>query len=1468
MSAAPAPAKATKLSRAASVDATLDSVAKGADPRAALDTLYAGGQGRAALTDPAQAGTLNAVRPALAPASEEPAPDAEPAVTFLKKDAPSEEPAQGFFGRLKSKLAAFGDFNRSEKAYIIGQAVFLLAISIYLASMPLMVQALTGDAAMTGVARMVHYWTFAGASLFAGGIVQRTPMKRILVGSAVTRALIFGSIGLLALSGGLPWAGFLALVAVNALIVSMNHLVDIDTDGARKVFTSDKKIEQGGYLYDLIYYGMMLVVPPLIGLPIDWLDATYGPGIGAAAGFAAFFAVMSAAAFIYARFVTVNGEAKPLRERLGPLGRVLDFLQAGWEIVREAPARNWKTLKLIWSKPKVLWRAIPATAENFVEDAVFAVVLPTFAIDILKAGASGNGVLLSAVTLGGLIASTFLVKFARKIEGRIGTYAFLTYLTVVASLAFVPSIALWTAPSLLLAVPAVLAMKMMYQPLRSRMRALLQVEIKNDPEAAKRGEDINALMTVFEVLSAGAGGLAFAWLFSNGAALQSTLGDNAAMKVVTVALMGIAAFYILGLRMLRSSFSSWSWFSSPKGSEAKEREKLDKNLARLGYPPVKTVTVSEPVSKDRPTVAILAPASPYKLSIVREGGRQAPGDVHLVFDASWLVQETLPDGSTRILMTKGLFFDDAGQPWLAEYDQPRLVRYFADYFTLGSNDREDGVPFEKGLDTPMSSSVELESVTNDKLFTRVLMAGKGVAVPATLAFLLASHPMGAQAGFERNGVSLENLAGGNVAAVRARVAAFIAANAGRLGGEVVVKPSGPQWHSSRGVKFFKTTQVSDIAAHVIALSKDGMMTPDGAVLIDSRVTPPPLHFAVSEGGARAPPEGGHQGAGIRLGQDVTLDFSAGAPKRDWNMRLFAQRTPWDGAANSGIFVRAGPWGKPTVAEPGGPSADEKADPEYAAVVMPFEDVIGALREQHGLLKTEEEVREFRWSLEATARGALEALWENEAKLRAEGKIPRQASTDFVGLDVMLHWVGGKLIPTVIEINDHDSGGQMQLDQFYPERAGEHSRAWVATMLQRARRDSLKGKRILIVGGGYHGKRFIFERAKELGVKVTLLDRPGSLMADLVDEFVPVADLDAKGAPAALEALEAKARKFDGITSFWEDDIPLTAELGEKLGLKFLPLDGAKAARNKRRTREVMAAAGLPTPRFAPVRSDAELEQAVKTVGFPAILKPASGAEAKFVREVANAAEARAAWKSLAEEVAKEAGHDGAFSASVGLVMEQFLDGEEVDVDLVFQDGKPVFSSVADNWPTKRPYFLATGSSLPSHLSRATQDALTALAVKAAEALKLGTGVLHIEMKMTSEGPRVIEVNARMGGVYVRDWVKAVWGVDLVEEGLMAAVGVPGRPYKSPEPLAHLEGRFLIPEVSGTLTELAVPAGFAKDPALYELRKMIKVGSAVRVPPNGNDRVGMITAQGRSAAEAERALMRLDGQVTMTVESAP
>ena len=91
------------------------------------------------------------------------------------------------------------------------------------------------------------------------------------------------------------------------------------------------------------------------------------------------------------------------------------------------------------------------------------------------------------------------------------------------------------------------------------------------------------------------------------------------------------------------------------------------------------------------------------------------------------------------------------------------------------------------------------------------------------------------------------------------------------------------------------------------------------------------------------------------------------------------------------------------------------------------------------------------------------------------------------------------------------------------------------------------------------------------------------------------------------------------------------------------------------------------------------------------------------------------------------------------LLEQYLDGPEVDVDLVISNGEVVYRAVTDNWPTMEPYFNETGSNCPSVLPVNQQEELHRLAADASKALGFSWGVLHVELKYTSHGPRILEV---------------------------------------------------------------------------------------------------------------------------------
>ena len=104
------------------------------------------------------------------------------------------------------------------------------------------------------------------------------------------------------------------------------------------------------------------------------------------------------------------------------------------------------------------------------------------------------------------------------------------------------------------------------------------------------------------------------------------------------------------------------------------------------------------------------------------------------------------------------------------------------------------------------------------------------------------------------------------------------------------------------------------------------------------------------------------------------------------------------------------------------------------------------------------------------------------------------------------------------------------------------------------------------------------------------------------------------------------------------------------------------------------------------------------------------------------------------------------------------------------NGESIFAEISDNGPTVEPYFNETWGCCPSLLPAAKQTALRDLCVATLKCLGFESGVFHVEAKNTSKGPRLIEVNARMGGGQVRETILRVWGVDLAEETMLVACG--------------------------------------------------------------------------------------------------
>jgi len=403
-----------------------------------------------------------------------------------------------------------------------------------------------------------------------------------------------------------------------------------------------------------------------------------------------------------------------------------------------------------------------------------------------------------------------------------------------------------------------------------------------------------------------------------------------------------------------------------------------------------------------------------------------------------------------------------------------------------------------------------------------------------------------------------------------------------------------------------------------------------------------------------------------------------------------------------------------------------------------------------------------------------------------------------------------------------------------------------TEAKKLRRHVLRGAIVVIVTAGYSGKRFIYEKIKDLGCRAVILDAEDSWSSKLVEEgviekFIAIdfSDTDVlfDKCMDAIKEVKDTMGDVDGLVTFCELAVPLMTRLSEVCGLPGNTSEAVDNARNKHQTRKIMSEAGLPTPANFLIKEPSQLEEAAKIVGFPAVLKPIHGAASLGVIRCDNFDALTKAYSKVANELksarvvagAIMQGEDADVSGNAGtwicldMIFEEYLDGPEVDCDLVFSEGKCVYGCISDNWPTIEPYFNETGSNCPSILPLDQQRDLLSLSVKAVAALGFQCGVFHVEGKFTSRGARLIEVNCRMGGGPVRDINLLVYGVDLVEEQLMCSVGIPARPPTAPKPLRCIAEYSLNAKKSGILKHTNYLGEWKEHPDVMYIRPIVKAG---------------------------------------------
>lgn len=379
------------------------------------------------------------------------------------------------------------------------------------------------------------------------------------------------------------------------------------------------------------------------------------------------------------------------------------------------------------------------------------------------------------------------------------------------------------------------------------------------------------------------------------------------------------------------------------------------------------------------------------------------------------------------------------------------------------------------------------------------------------------------------------------------------------------------------------------------------------------------------------------------------------------------------------------------------------------------------------------------------------------------------------------------------------------------------------------------KKIMILGASILQLPAIF-KAKEMGLEVIAADVDKNAVGfEHADVCLEISTIDI---PRVVEA--AKKYKVDAVMTL-ASDMPMrtVAAVAKELNIVGIDEETAINATNKARMREKLFEYGITIPKFYIVNSYEEYLLAIKNFSNKFIVKPANNSGSRGVILVTNQNEVQYAYE-----------YSKSYSRNEEIVVEEYMEGPEVSVETLTINGVTHVIAITDKLTTGSPNFVEMGHSQPSMLSRDIKDKIAGIAISAVNAVGIENGPSHTEVMVTKEGPKIVELGARLGGDNITTHlVPLSTGVDMVECCIKIALG--DEPDFSPKFEKGSAIRYFRTNLdkSGEIISISGSDDVKKMDKIKQISFVKNVGDYVKKIESSSDRIGFLISQSENVNEA-------------------
>ena len=387
------------------------------------------------------------------------------------------------------------------------------------------------------------------------------------------------------------------------------------------------------------------------------------------------------------------------------------------------------------------------------------------------------------------------------------------------------------------------------------------------------------------------------------------------------------------------------------------------------------------------------------------------------------------------------------------------------------------------------------------------------------------------------------------------------------------------------------------------------------------------------------------------------------------------------------------------------------------------------------------------------------------------------------------------------------------------------------------------QKILIIGASVLQLPAI-KKAKEMGLEVAVADyNPEAVGIEYADRYFNASTID-------IDAIVKIAREYkpDGIMTL-ATDMPMRsiAAATQAIDIPGISMDSAIKSTDTIEMIKAFKAADVACPWCFEVSSLEELELIRENISYPCIFKPADNSGSRGVIKVSAPDELYESYRYSVEQ-----------SRNGKIIIEECLVGDEVSVEIITYNGIPHVLQVTDKLTTGAPYFVEMGHSQPSKFSGNLLKQISDLAIEAVRAVGIKNSPAHVEMMITSEGPKMIEIGARMGGDCITTHlVPLSTGIDMIKAAIDISLG------KEPDLTKKFEKGSEIRYFNVDPGIISHISGIESIENISSIREIIftkKPGDEIKPIHSSLDRAGMIICQAEDSKtaieECEKAIKQI------------